>query len=458
MNLKFKTRIAFLNTLALASVNAALYLIIYFIVYDTAYSHLDEHIASEKDKVINNLNLRDNSIITNRLVVWDKIIHEHIEVNPIFLEIKNEEGAIIFSSSSLLAEQKLVEPTNSETIFYNGILNKQRIRLGRFPIENEEGKRLGEVIIAVSGEGTYNVLHKLIWVLIISFPVVLLILFLASSLATSRSIRPVNRLIQTASQISGTNISTRLKLPPHKDELFDLTTTLNELLERIENSIIQQKQFTSDASHEIRTPIAAIRGTLEVLLRKERNPEVYVEKISGIIKEFDRLDAMLDQLLQLARVGSEKVLEKDENIILTDAINVSVRKWEPVASERDISIVSNIPKNAQIHANEVYFELILDNLLGNAIKYGKEHGNVTFRWNRKINTLAIQDDGIGISQEHLPNIFNRFYRADESRSSMNKGNGLGLSIVKKLASLQNIEINAESIPDKGSTFYLRFPD
>ena len=131
-------------------------------------------------------------------------------------------------------------------------------------------------------------------------------------------------------------------------------------------------------------------------------------------------------------------------------------KMRPSASEKKISMTSKVPKDLLVHADQVYLELIIDNLMSNAIKYGKMNGNVFFSWDDNLNALSIQDDGIGISQEHLPHIFNRFYRADESRSSTKKGNGLGLSIVKRLANLQGIEIDAESIPNVGSTFYLRF--
>jgi signal transduction histidine kinase len=240
------------------------------------------------------------------------------------------------------------------------------------------------------------------------------------------------------------------------DELYDLTMTINELLTRIETSLIQQKQFTSDASHEIRTPIAAIRGTLEVLARKEREPRIYIEKISGIIKEVDRLDIMLDQLLHLSRIESDKTFARNEKINLEEVISVSMKKWEPLASEKNISQTSKVPEHVFVVADRVYLELIMDNLLSNAIKYGKEHGNVFFSWDDELKILAIQDDGIGISPEHLPNIFNRFYRVDESRSSYTKGNGLGLSIVKKLADLQDIVLTPESIPDIGTTFYLKF--
>jgi len=404
-----------------------------------------------------NLEFQDDSIDPTRISEWDNSLHEHVEVSPIFIQIVNKKNKIIFSSTNLLEKQKLVLPKKTMETFYNGKIYSQMVRLGRFPIQNKAGVTIGHITLAISERGTFNVLSRLIWTLIISFPVVIFVLYLASSIAASTAIRPVNQLIRTASRISDSNISTRLKLPPHKDELFKLTQTLNELLARIEASLLQQKQFTSDASHEIRTPMAAIRGTLEVLLRKKREPEVYVEKISRIIKEFDRLDAMLDQLLQLARIGSEKVIEKDKKIKLEEVIHESIRKWRPLASEKKIHISSRIPKNVWVYADGFYLELISDNLLSNAIKYGKTNGNISFQWDTELNTLSIQDDGIGISQEHLPNIFNRFYRADESRSSVNSGNGLGLSIVKRLANLQGIDINAESIPNLGSTFYLRFP-
>lgn len=456
MNLKFKNRIALFNTLAVAFITALVFFVIYFVVYDTAYAHLDDDISVEKEEVFSNLDWHGDSIYINRMPEWDEVEHSRVEVNPTFLQITNKNGMVIFRSSNLLKEQVLAGPATGQETFYNRKISNQRIRLGRFPIRNNLGKDIGELTIAISEEESYNVLNKLIWVLLISFPLVLIIQFLVSSLAASKAINPVNQLIRTASRISDSNINTRLMLPIHKDELFELTKTINELLTRIEASLIQQKQFTSDASHEIRTPISAIRGTLEVLVRKEREPKIYEEKISGIIKEVDRLDTMLDQLLQLARIESNKAFARNEIIRLDEVISVLIKKWEPLASEKKISQTSKVPEDIWVIADRIYLELILDNLLSNAIKYGKEHGNVFFSWDDQIKTLAIQDDGIGISPEHLPSIFNRFYRADESRSSYIKGNGLGLSIAKKLADLQGIDLTVESIPDIGSTFYLRF--
>lgn len=456
MTLKFKNRIALFNTLAVAFTTALVFIAIYTVVYTTAYAHLDDDILVEKEEVFSNLDWHGDSIIVNKMPEWDEAEHSQIEVNPTFLQITDLNGKVIFRSTNLLKELVLAEPDSHQQIYYNGTIRNQKIRLGQFPIVNNEKKFIGELTIAVSEEESYRVLNNLIWVLVISFPMVLLIQFLASSVAASKAIEPVNELIRTASRIGDSNISTRLTLPVHRDELYELTKTINELLARIEASLIRQKQFTSDASHEIRTPLSAIRGTLEVLARKPREPKVYEEKISGIIKEVDRLDTLLDQLLQLARLESDKVVARNESIRIAELVSASGEKLMYMAKEKNIELQLNVPDDVFIIADRIFLELILDNIMNNAIKYGREKGHVFVVWNNDSRTLSIHDDGIGISENDLPNIFNRFYRADASRSNSVKGNGLGLSIVKKLADLQGIELVAKSTSGQGSVFSLHF--
>jgi signal transduction histidine kinase len=456
MTLKFKNRIALFNTLAVAFTTALVFLVIYFVVSNTAFSHLEKDILIEKEEVFNTLDWRRDSIIINKMPEWDEAEHNQIEVNPTFLQVADLNGKIIFRSSNLLQNQFLSSPSKKEVTFYNGQISGQKIRLGQFPILNESGISIGQLTIAISQQESAVILNNLIWVLLISFPLVLIVQFVTSSLAASRAIQPVHQLIHSASGISDSNISTRLILPEHKDELYELTKTINELLARIEASMLQQKQFTSDASHEIRTPLSAIRGTLEVLIRRKREPNTYEEKIADVIDQVDRIDLLLEQLLQLARIETGFALAKNETINLLQICSELIKKWELMASGEKIKLHLNISEDAAIAGDRLYMELILDNLLSNAIKYGKANGNVFVQWNNNARTLTFKDDGIGISAENLPNIFNRFYRADESRSSLVKGNGLGLSIVKKLADLQQIKLSAHSKPGEGSSFILQF--
>jgi len=457
MTLKFKNRIALFNTLAVAFTTALVFVVIYFVVSKTAYTHLDDDILLEKEEVFSNLDWRNDSIVINKMPEWEEAEHNKVEVNPTFLQIVNIKGKVVFRSANLMGDQVLSNPANYQRTFYNGVISDQNIRLGQFVIKNASGKNIGHLTIAISQQESIVILNNLIWVLLISFPIVLVIQFIASSLAASKTIEPVHQLIRTASGISDSNIGTRLVLPEHKDELYDLTKTINELLARIETSLLRQKQFTSDASHEIRTPLAAIRGTLEVLLRRQREPVVYEEKIADVISQVDRLNVLLDQLLQLARIESSNVIANRESFYLSHIISMSIVKWKKMAAGKAINVNLEFSGDATVSADKLYLELILDNLMTNAIKYGKENGSVYLIWNDVLKTLSVKDDGIGISAEELPNIFNRFYRADESRSSAVKGNGLGLSIAKKLADLQLISLSAESQPGIGSTFSLQFP-
>jgi len=456
MNLKFKTRIALFNTLAVALTTALVFIVIYSVVHKTAYNHLDEDILLEKKEVFNNLDWHHNLVMVNKMPEWDEAEHNKVEVNPTFLQIVDINGTVIFHSANLLKDQFLYNPKNEKEIFYNGEINNQKIRFGQFPIKNNQQKVIGQLTIAVSEKESYVILSNLVLVLLISFPIVLIIQFIASSFAASKAIKPVHELIKTTSGISDLTIGTRLKLPERHDELYVLTTTINELLARIEKSMIQQKQFTSDASHEIRTPLSAIRGTLEVLLRKKREPQVYEDKITNVISQVDRLNTLLDQLLQVARIESGSLAIKKTTVSLFSIISGLEKKWKKEAIDKNMKVQISIPKTTEVIGDKLYLELILDNLVSNAMKYGKENGAVLISWNSTLNSLSIRDDGIGISTKDVPNIFNRFFRADESRSSFIKGNGLGLSIVKKLTDLQDITLSVKSDLGTGSTFTLQF--
>lgn len=457
MAMKFKNRIALFNTIAAAIITVLVFIVIYMVVNKTAYSHLDNDILTEKEEVFKYIKGFEDEIIIHNIPEWDEVEHKAVEVDPIFLQIVDARGTVVFHSENLLNDQFLFTPNNQQEKFYNSELSGQKIRLGQFPIKNEKGKIVGQLTIAVSQKELFVILNNLLLVLLISFPIILIVQYIASSFAASKAIRPVHQLIKTASGISESNMNTRLMLPTRKDELYELANTINELVIRIEKSMKQQKQFTGDASHEIRTPLAAIRGTLEVLIRKQREPEFYEDKIRDIINQVDRVDKLLDQLLHLSRIESGVIFANKESIQLLSITTSLNKKWMSIAElKNNIKIHLEIPKEATVFGDKMFLELILDNLVINAIKYGNPNGNVFLVWDAALNTLSVKDDGIGISDEDLPHIFDNFYRTDESRSSTIQGNGLGLSIVKKLAELQHIKIGVKSQLGKGSIFTLQF--
>jgi two-component system heavy metal sensor histidine kinase CusS len=455
MNLHFKKRIATFNTIAVAITTFIVFVVIYYVVSFSSFQHLDNDIKAEMEEVFNNINWENESIQINKMPEWDEAEHQQIEVNPTFIQIVNIDGKAIFKSINLQDDYLLIHPNNNKTSFYNTTINTQKIRQGQFPIINKNKKTIGYLTIGVSQEESSSVLHNLFIVLSFTYLILVFVLYLIMYYVASKAIKPVQKLIQSASQINESNISSRLPLPNNKDEIYKLATTFNDLLNRIENSIEQQKQFTADASHEMRTPLTIIKGTLEVLLRKERTREQYEKKINEVITQTDRLSYLFDQLLQLARAESNNTIIKKEKIILKEKIDHLINGGDLLLNKNQIKY--NIPSNCVVFADAALLDRILENIISNAIKYNTPNGNITFEWNEKSNSLLIKDEGIGISKDQQPYLFNRFYRADNSRSSEIKGNGLGLSIVKKLCELQHIKISVESAENKGTSFTLQFP-
>lgn len=450
----FKKRIALLNTMAVAITTAVVFMVIYGVVYYSSYRHLDSDIYLERKDVLKAISWKGESIVVHKMPEWEEAEHKNVEVNPTFIQIVDNRDSLLFKSINLRSNNFLFNPGLSKESFFNIQIQGQRLRLGQFPIINENNKVIGQLTIGVSQQESYHVLNNLLFTLCISFPVLLIILYVVIYLAASRAIAPVQKLIKTASGIHDSNIQTRLPLPEHKDEIYQLTSAINELLNRIEKSIQQQKQFTADASHEIRTPLAAIRGTLEVLLRKKREPDQYEEKIRDVIGQTDRLNHLLDQLLQLARLESAGNFKR-EHLILDAAVKHAIEKYRHKIAERNVQIRTDIPPGISVMADAFCLEIILDNLLENAVKYCNAKGVVSCTWNGEKATLSIQNDGPGIPQNQLPFIFNRFYRSDQSRSAAIPGSGLGLAIVKKLAELQRMDISVDSQPGK-TTFSISF--
>ncbi|MCB9266720.1 MAG: HAMP domain-containing histidine kinase [Lewinellaceae bacterium] len=458
MKLAFQNRIALFNTLAAAAATLLVFLIVYAVVYFTAYHHLDQDIQQEKEEIFSNLRWQGDSIIINQMPEWEEREHQQVEVNPTFLQITDVRGRLRFRSSNLREDFFLFIPDMEKAAFLNSQLNGRRIRLGRFPIFNPEGENTGQLAVGISMEESTIVLNNLRITLLIAFPFLLVVLYLATSVAAAKGIAPVHQIIKTAAGIGDANIHTRLPMPGHKDELHQLAATINELLARIESRIRREKQFTADASHELRTPLAAIRGTLEVLVRRQREPAYYEEKASEVIRQVDRMDRILNQLLQLSRLEAGNTTLALEPVKLLNLIYELLPQWQPELKRKQARVIVEIPADAEVMASRSSLSLMADNLVGNAIKYGNRGGHIHIRWQQAPPTLTFADDGPGIAPEHLPYLFDRFYRADASRTSRIPGTGLGLSIVKKLADLQGILIEVNSQEGEGTAFTLRFPD
>ncbi len=456
MNVRFKNRIASYNAAVVALIILIVFIVVYAVVSTTAYRHLDHEIRQEKEDMTDNINWKEDSLVLIRMGEFVQDEHSPAEVNPIFLQVVDVKHRLLFRSPSLLNDHLRYADSLREPVFFNIELNGKLIRQGQFPIINVKGKLLGQLDIGISQVESTLILRNLRLTFFIAFPFILLVFFFATSWAASRGIAPMNDLIRVAGTINDKNISTRIPLPPHRDEIHQLTTTMNELLQRIEESLIREKQITADISHELRTPITVIRGTLEVLIRKKREPEQYEEKIRTVIHEVDTLNKVIDQLLQLSRIDAGMLSFNITSVPLLPLLeDIKVKRYH-LLSEKEMSLQIIVPEQACVYTDPDFLRIILENLIGNAIKYGFAAQPVTCTWDEQHQRLSVSDKGPGIPADQIPLLFNRFYRADSSRNSGTDGVGLGLSIVKNLADMLGISVSVDSREDYGTTFTLTF--
>ena len=290
-----------------------------------------------------------------------------------------------------------------------------------------------------------------------------LLVVLASLLGywlSGRALAPVNRIIEGAERVGVRNLSERLKVPRARDELRRLTETLNAMLDRIESSVKRITQFTADASHDLRTPLALIRTNSELALRRPRSDGEYQEALARILGISEETTELIEKLLMLARADANAVQLRLEPLSLYPVLQRMTQKAKLLALGKGISLSESVvPYSHLVMGDEAALERLFLSILDNAVKYTPAGGHVSlgFHLEDGLAWIEISDTGIGISEHDLPHIFERFYRADQTRSREARGSGLGLSIAKWIAEGHGGAIDVKSELLRGSLFRIRIP-
>ncbi len=460
MQLNLRNRISFFYLVTTGVLFGLVFFVIYLSVRETVYRHMDQDLDAESNEVEKNLVVLNDQFIIANAFEWNEREHGQIEVNPVFVQIVDASGKLIKKTGNLLYGQLNFNPNLKSQTYFNTSLSGSQIRQVQLPIKNPVGTTLGYIIAAMPLEESVVVLQNLFIILMTTYWLVLFVLFYVTRYIAGKSISPINKVISTAERITKENLDERIDLPEHKDEIYKLTSTINDLLNRLEDAVLREKQFTSDASHELRTPLSVIKGTLEVLIRKPRNAAEYENKIKYCISEVDRMSALIDQLLMLARFESGKITPVISEIDINSSIESTLLRMQKFIAEKKLSINYNNAGKVLVRADSSMIETILENILSNAIKYSPEGNEIEI----KINSVegkticSIKDFGVGMTPEQASKVFDRFYRGDESRNSQIEGNGIGLAIVKKLADLQNLKLEVDSEVGNGAIFSITFMD
>jgi len=278
-------------------------------------------------------------------------------------------------------------------------------------------------------------------------------------IAAGRALRPLNQVTLAAQSISGRNLGLRIQTTGAGDELDRLIQTFNGMVDRLQGSFNQMRQFTADVSHELRTPLTAIRGQLEVALMTARSPEQYRDAVLAAMEDVERLSKVVATLLQLSQAESGQVTLNMEALDLGEVLRTVAEQYQTPAEIEGLSLTIAAAPDCRLLADRIQLERLAANLLSNAMKYTPPGGSIRCQCRRvgEDVELLVSDTGRGIPAEHLPHIFERFYRVPDGAVDPLKGLGLGLSFVAWIAKVHRGLIQVDSKPERGTTFRILFP-
>lgn len=304
-----------------------------------------------------------------------------------------------------------------------------------------------------------NVMGSVVRLACIGLPFIVLLAALGGWAIAGRSLRPLRKITQSAREISdGHDLSRRIELDPGRDEVHELADTFNGMMSRLERSFEAERQFTSDASHELRTPTTVILAECEMAEKTPEDAEAVQESVTEIHKQARKMSELIGKLLSYTRLeqGTRRI---DREPLDLSGLAEDVCAEQRAVMERDIAVECETEADVTVNGDAALLISLVQNLVTNAVKYGKDGGHVWVRvyGDGENACVSVRDDGIGIAPEDLDRIWNRFYQADRSRSDETRGIGLGLSLAQQIARLHGGTIFASSTPGQGSEFIFSMP-
>ena len=308
----------------------------------------------------------------------------------------------------------------------------------------------------VSESGSTEQLKEIMHISLFLLPLFILLAAFLGYVISDKLLAPLLKIEKATEQISkGDDLKQRVDPGKNQDEIGRLAMTFNRMLDRLEHAFEAERRFTSDASHELRTPTAVILAETEYTLEKERSGEEYKEALETVERQAQRMKTLIEDMLDYTRMDQSEERYPMEQIELSEVVRETAAQMA-VIGEKGITLTTDIAPGLRIIGNKQLMIRLTQNLISNAYRYGKENGHtkVLLKAEGDEVCLTVSDDGIGIAKEEQEKIFERFYRSDASRSV--QGTGLGLSMVKRITELHHGRLELTSAPGEGSSFCIRF--
>lgn len=430
---------------------------VYIALRQTLYKNLDDSLEGRAD-IIAQLVTDGGRLSTSEVALpGDPVDGEE------FARVYDLNGDLAFDNTSKLfpvaEDLDAIQAALSGKTTQRGVdIGRVNLRVMTSPIRSS-GDIVGVTEVGLSDEDVRQPLRILLVITAIGYPLALLIASGGGVFLAGRALSPIDALTRTARKISAQDLSQRLDMRLPDDEVGRLARTFDDMIARLDDAFRRQRQFTADASHELRTPLTAIKGQTEVALQRDRDVEGYKQVLRTVNSEVDRMMRLVGSLLALARADARQIPISSERVALGAVVSDAVEQIRPAAERNGISISLRGDDQVKLMADQDLLLQLMLNLLDNAVKYTPNGGTIDVSWSGSNHhaEVAVSDSGPGIAAEHLPHIFDRFYRVDKARSRAEGGVGLGLSICRWVAEAHGGSIQAASSPGRGSTFTVRLP-
>jgi heavy metal sensor kinase len=324
---------------------------------------------------------------------------------------------------------------------------------------NFHNEKVVIIEIATTKDILTATLHNILYILSFILPIILIFSVIGGNFLIYKSFLPIENILSQLKEISANDLSARLKNSKNEDEINQLVNEVNSLLKRLEGSFEKISQFSSDASHELKTPLTIIRGEIEVALRKDRSIEEYKETLNSSLSEIIIIEQTINDLLFLAKNEKDLIIDKQENFYFDEIVDESINEIKSFAKVHNIDIKFIVENTIEFDGYSNLLKIAIKNILKNAIQFSHENSQTIVKIYKKDDffNISVQDFGIGIAKSEQIKIFEKFYRTDKSRNKNLGGTGLGMSIVKKIIDIHGGIINITSKENFGTTIVLSFP-
>jgi two-component system, OmpR family, heavy metal sensor histidine kinase CusS len=455
MSLSIRWRLTLWNTLGLAVMLLVFAAMVYALLRHALYEQIDRKLQSALGQLAQDRRMAAEP--ETRLRYW---IYEWKEHENLLAVAYDPDGSVRDRSEELAVDSV---PSAPETGAGDHriddrvipILGRQRVLEGSQRLGNSE---LSLIIMAPLDDVDHE-LAELRAVLLTAVPVVLLLSGGLGYVLARKALAPMERLRRSTEEITADRLDRRLPVANSEDELGRLTETINAMIGRLERSFAEIRRLTADASHELRTPLTAIRMEAEVALGRPITSVECQHLLGSILEECDRLTRLTDQLLTLSREDAGSGKQVREVLDLAVLVEDVVETMRPLAVIKKLHLSIQAKGSFLIRGDESRLRQVFYNLLDNAIKYTPEGGKVEVTLDRSegVVKVSMRDTGIGIPPEHLPRVFERFYRVDKARGRAEGGTGLGLSIVQSIVAAHGGRVELASSPGEGTTCLVALP-